>query len=86
VKTYLQRLGYLLLLVSILSWFALPVISFLSITIREKVAYSSALFIFAEITWWLSIPLLGKEFVEKIKALYAYLKAKLTGNDGSGDD
>jgi hypothetical protein len=39
------------------------------------------LFIFGEITWWLSVAILGKAFFEKIKALYRYLKTYLTGKN-----
>ena len=54
-------LGFLLLLISTIAWFALPVIPFMDASVEDRAIYVSVTFIFAEITWWLCIPLLGKE-------------------------
>ncbi|MBT6184550.1 MAG: transporter suffix domain-containing protein [Betaproteobacteria bacterium] len=62
---------------SILSWCLLVIVPFSSISNSEKAAYSAVLIIFAEITGWLSVAILGKEIFRKFKGLYRYLKAWL---------
>lgn len=68
--------GYSLLLVSCLAWAALPVIPFLPLETAEKAAWAGASFLFAEVTWWLAMPLLGKEIIEYSKRLWAGIKGK----------
>jgi hypothetical protein len=72
-------LSYSLLIISCIAWAALPIIPFLSFDGEQLVAWGAGLFIFAEITWWLAIPLLGKEILDlwqryrgKIKALFSW--------------
>ncbi len=43
-------------------------------------AWLGGLFIFGEITWWLAVPLLGKEFIELIKRWWARSMALLKNN------
>jgi hypothetical protein len=60
-------LGYSLLLVSCLAWAALPAVPFLPLETTEKAQWGGGLFIFAEITWWTAMPLLGKEIMDLLK-------------------
>lgn len=62
-----------MLVVSTVLWCILPVLPFLDLTVVQLASYTSAVFIAAEITWWACIPLLGKEFIDKIKRLLRYL-------------
>jgi hypothetical protein len=55
----------------------LVIVPFSPISNSEKAAYSAVLIIFAEITGWLSVAILGKEIFGKFKGLYRYLKAWL---------
>ena len=55
--------GYAILGISLLAWAALPVIPFLPMEAASKAAWAGGVFIFAEITWWLAVALLGKEIV-----------------------
>jgi hypothetical protein len=71
-------LGYSLFIISCVAWAALPIIPFLPFEGEQRVAWGAGLFIFAEITWWLAILLLGKEILDlwqryrgKIKALFS---------------
>ena len=57
-------LGYSLLIVSCIAWAALPIIPFLEQDTERLAAWGAGLFVFAEITWWLALPLLGKEVLE----------------------
>lgn len=68
-------LGYMLLTVSCVAWAALPVIPFLSLTAALKASWAGGLFIFAEITWWLALPLLGKEIIDWSKRCWQSFKA-----------
>ena len=72
-----KALGYFLLLVSCLAWAALPVIPFLSISTVAKASWAGGLFVFAEVTWWLSIPLLGKEIIEWSRQAWQWCKSQL---------
>lgn len=75
MRAWRRLLGYFLLFVSTLAWIALPVIPFLSMSTTEKASAAGFLFIFAEITWWLGVPLLGKELIEGARKLWSKLKA-----------
>lgn len=68
-------LGYSLLIVSCMAWAALPIIPFLHLEGEQLAAWAAGVFIFAEITWWLSIPLLGKELLEWWQRYWEKLKA-----------
>lgn len=83
-------LGYMLLTVSCVAWAALPVIPFLSLTAALKASWAGGLFVFAEVTWWLAVPLLGKEIIDWSKRCWQSFKAffsgfKLKTSDGAGD-
>ena len=56
--------GYLILSISLIAWAALPMIPFIPVGASAKAAWGGAFFIFAEITWWLAVVLLGKEIVQ----------------------
>lgn len=59
-----KTLGYCLITVSCVAWLILPVIPFLSLSTAAKVSWAGGIFIFAEVTWWSAMPLLGKEMLE----------------------
>ena len=56
--------GYLILSISLIAWAALPLIPFIPVGTSAKAAWGGGVFIFAEITWWLAVVLLGKEIVQ----------------------
>ena len=66
--------SYCLLIVSLLAWGALPVLPFLPLDTARKAAWAGGLFVFAEITWWLAVVLLGKEIVEWFRQQWRKLK------------
>ena len=68
-------LGYSLLVISCLAWAIIPVIPFLSLSMAQKVSWTTVVFVFAEVTWWLAIPLLGKEIIDYSKAVWQRCKA-----------
>lgn len=58
-----KPLGYVLLAISCVAWLAVPVIPFLPLSALEKASWVGGVIIFAEIAWWLAMPLLGKEII-----------------------
>ena len=73
-----QFTGYSLLLVSCVAWVALPVVPFLPLSGVQKAGWGGGLFLFAELTWWLAMPLLGKELVDWTQSLWRKLKTMLS--------
>ena len=67
-------LGYSLLVISCLAWAALPIIPFLPLETPIKIAWAGGVFIFAEVTWWMAVPLLGKEIIELLRLWWQYVK------------
>lgn len=60
-------IGYGLLITSCLAWAVLPAIPFLPLETAQKAAWAGGVFVFAEVTWWLAMPLLGKEILELLQ-------------------
>lgn len=65
-----KTFGISLLIISLIAWAALPVIPFLPLSSASKAAWGAGVFIFAEIIWWLGVPLLGPEFIVFFKKLW----------------
>ncbi|WP_240732897.1 transporter suffix domain-containing protein [Halioglobus maricola] len=75
--------GYGLLLVSCIAWVVLPAIPFLDISGAQKAAWGGGLFVFAEVTWWAAMPLLGPEVMAFIRGFWARLRS--SGKNSSAD-
>ncbi len=65
-----RNTGYFLLVISLLAWSLVLVVPFLDFNKTQIVAISTSLIIAGEVTFYLSILLLGKEMWEKIKGLF----------------
>lgn len=59
--------GYIILGISILIWLMIPVVPFLGFSVGKIAGITTSLIIVGEITFYLSIFLIGKEFLIKIK-------------------
>ena len=59
--------GYIILGISILTWLMIPVVPFLGFSVAKIAGITTGLIIVGEITFYLSIFLIGKEFLIKIK-------------------
>ncbi len=68
--------GYGLLIISCLAWTTLPLIPFFPAETTVKAAWAGGIFIFAEVTWWVAMPLLGKEIIEYLRRLWQGIKTK----------
>jgi ABC-type xylose transport system permease subunit len=65
----LKTLGYGLIALSTLAWIAVFIVPFLDLSVGQIAAFITALIIFAEVTFYLAILLLGKPLWQKIKQL-----------------
>ncbi|WP_127470518.1 transporter suffix domain-containing protein [Thiomicrorhabdus aquaedulcis] len=63
----LKTLGYGLIALSTLAWIAVFIVPFLDLSVGQIAAFITALIIFAEVTFYLAILLLGKPLWQKIK-------------------
>lgn len=77
--------GFSLLGVSCIAWGILPVIPFLPASTTEKTAWAGIVFIFAEVTWWSAVPLLGPEFVQFTRSTWSRFKSFI-GRSGDVSD
>ncbi len=68
--------GYIILGISILIWLMIPVVPFLGLSVGKIAGITTGLVIAGEITFYLSIFLIGKEFLVKIKNKFRLRKAK----------
>ncbi|MDQ6984324.1 MAG: hypothetical protein Q9M44_06380, partial [Ghiorsea sp.] len=66
-------IGYGLLIVSCLALLFIP---FFPAETTVKAAWAGGIFIFAEVTWWVAMPLLGKEIIEYFRRLWRGIKTK----------
>jgi hypothetical protein len=62
-----KLIGYIILGISILIWLAIPVVPFLGFSVGKIAGITTGLIIAGEITFYLSIFLIGKEFLVKIR-------------------
>jgi len=79
MMTYRKILGYFLLFISCLAWAALPLIPFLPYAGERLTVWAAGVFIFAEITWWPAVLLLGKEFLDWSRYCWDKCRAVLKG-------
>ena len=68
-----QVIGYSLFVLSFITWGAIAVVPFLDVSIGMATAYTTGLVIIGEIAFFLSMVLLGKEFLLKIKNFWVKL-------------
>ena len=63
-------IGYFLFVLSFMAWAAIAILPFLNLSIEMGAAIATALIVGGEIAFVLSIALLGKEFLGKIKSFF----------------
>ena len=62
--------GYFLFVLSFMAWAAIAILPFLNLSMEMGAAIATALIVGGEIAFVLSIALLGKEFLGKIKSFF----------------
>ena len=65
-----KLIGYFLFVISFVAWAAIAVLPFLNLSIEMGAAITTVLIVGGEIAFFLSIVLLGKEFLVKIKSFF----------------
>ena len=73
-----KLIGYIILGISILIWLMILVVPFLGFSVAKVAGITTGLIIAGEITFYLSIFLIGKEFLVKIKDWFKRRKSKST--------
>jgi hypothetical protein len=69
-----KAIGYLLFAISFIAWAAIAILPFFNLTIEMAAAITTALVVGGEVAFLLSIVLLGKEFLEKVKNFFRKFK------------
>ncbi len=59
-----KTLGWALFILSSISFLLVALVPFLDLPGTEKVATAGGLYVFSQVTWWVCLPLLGKELIE----------------------
>ena len=65
-----NTIGFFLFVLSFIAWVAIAILPFLNLSIEMGAAIATALIVGGEIAFVLSIALLGKEFLGKIKSFF----------------
>jgi hypothetical protein len=81
-----QWLGVILIVVSCLGWTLLTIVPFLPMEGARKMHWAGGLFLFAEVTWWCAMPLLGPEVLALLKLWWQRLKNWIRGLDSDEGD
>ena len=69
-KTMKKAIGYLLFAISFMAWAAIAILPFLNLTIEMAAAITTGLVVGGEVAFLLSIALLGRAFLAKIKGFF----------------
>ena len=75
--SFRKSLGWELFALSCLSLLLVFLVPFSNLPNTEKVATAGGLYLFSHLTWWLCIPLLGKEFIGWGKRLWKVFTQKI---------
>ncbi len=69
-----KTLGYILFILSWVAWGVIALLPFLEITKVQVASFTTMSLIAGEVLFWLSLLLLGKDFMSKIKAFFTRKK------------
>ena len=69
-------IGYIFFAASFIAWAAIAILPFLNLSIEMVASAMTILIIVGEVAFILSIALLGKEFLEKLKIFFRKLFTK----------
>jgi hypothetical protein len=75
--------GYVILIISCVLWGMIAIIPFLGYSKKEIAGIIAALIIAGEITFYLSIIILGKSILAKLKSLFLFWKKKAPSAEAS---
>ena len=69
-------IGYIFFVASFIAWAAIAILPFFNLSIEMVAAVTTILIVGGEVAFILSIALLGKEFLEKLKIFFRKLVTK----------
>jgi hypothetical protein len=81
----IKTLGYTLLVLCCVAWLMIPVIPFLGFSKGMMAGIITGLIIFGEVTFYVSILLLGKTLYNKIREKLRFRRKKLEKDDPEGN-
>jgi VIT1/CCC1 family predicted Fe2+/Mn2+ transporter len=67
-RRVLPRIGWGLLISSVVLWFAIPVLPFLPISGGQQLAAAAAILIVAEVLFWVGAAIAGPEAVRRVRS------------------
>ena len=76
MNKWIKILGYTILAGSCVLWGMIPIVPFLGLPVKKVALLTTILIIAGEITFYLSIFILGKSIIEKIKNILKFRKKK----------
>lgn len=82
----LKLIGYIMFVMSFALWLLIPAIPLFELTAKQMAAWATGLFIAAEVLFWVSLLILGKEFWVKIKqSVSRFFGSKPSSEDSTLD-
>ncbi|ERK29072.1 transporter suffix domain-containing protein [Clostridium intestinale] len=66
----LRRCAIFLIVISFVLYGLIPIIPFTALTLPQKAIVIPSLVLVGEITWWIGVAIVGKEFIVKIKSYF----------------
>ncbi len=76
MNRWIKISGYTILAGSCIIWGMIPIVPFLGLPVKKVALLTTILIISGEITFYLSIIILGKSIIQKIKSLLMFWKKK----------
>jgi len=76
MNKWIKISGYIILAGSCILWCMIPIVPFLGLPVKKVALLTTILIIAGEITFYLSIFILGKSIIEKIKNILKFWKKK----------
>jgi hypothetical protein len=72
----IKTIGYILFILCIVAWLLILVIPWVGFSKGETAGLITGLIIFGEVTFYVSILMLGKTFYNKLKAMFRFRRDK----------
>jgi hypothetical protein len=84
MKEWYKTTGYLIFILSCILWGMILIVPFLGVTRGQMAGITTGLIIAGEITFYLSIFILGKSFYAKIKSKLKFRRRKAENDKSEG--
>jgi len=85
-KNWIRTAGYIMLLTSMMLWLAIAIVPFLGYSKGEVAGIITGLIIAGEITFYLSIAMLGKTIYQALKKRFMFWKPKIAEQEAPKND